>query len=86
MPQTVHRLGTYLNAPRAASGLSDMAAEVLAKQHRFILVSDLDWTMVMPISVPNLHAACRLLLDMHENARKQHQHLKGGSLHPPGRP
>ncbi len=30
----------------AASDLSGMAQSVLAKSHRFILVSDLDWTMV----------------------------------------
>ena len=35
----------------AASNLSGMAQSVLAKPHRFILVSDLDWTMVsvMPL-------------------------------------
>ena len=31
---------------RAASELTGMAQSVLAKPHRFILVSDLDWTMV----------------------------------------
>lgn len=30
----------------AASNLSGMAQSVLSKPHRFILVSDLDWTMV----------------------------------------
>ena len=31
---------------RSASKLTGMAQSVLAKPHRFILVSDLDWTMV----------------------------------------
>ena len=53
VPQTVRRLSRSLRTPQAAPGFSDMAAEVLAKQHRFILVSDLDWTMVMPTTSPN---------------------------------
>ena len=40
------RLQKYRFRFRAVSSLSAMAQSVLSKPHRFILVSDLDWTMV----------------------------------------
>ena len=48
----LHHTGPLTNVQRrscrtrAASQLTGMAHSVLAKPHRFILVSDLDWTMV----------------------------------------
>ena len=35
-----------VTATKEATQQSEMAASVLSKPHRFILVSDLDWTMV----------------------------------------
>lgn len=38
------RCSARISVDAASSGT--MAAEILQKKHRFILVSDLDWTMV----------------------------------------
>lgn len=43
----------HYHLTRITSQLTDMAQSVLAKPHRFILVSDLDWTMVRTV-IPHL--------------------------------
>ena len=76
----------FLSFVGAASDQIGMAETVLSKPHRFILVSDLDWTMVRVACLVSLTCMQTCLITSNystqllaiQSASQPHSHIAGG--------